>query len=533
MSMRARISLAVGAVILATLLLFSLVVVRSVRTTLIDQVDSQVLDVSKRTSEKKGGPPSGVSMYATQAAHTDGNSWWDCPENDPDCASKGWPGASVVAGALQPSPTAAPTTTTTTASGPFRQDIARFVYDKDGTLIVNEPSGYRDDPDPGPVLPPIPSEELNDILGRIVTLPCEDGAASSRVLVRQLANGTYDVTAGSLKDVDAAVNDIVRLLVVGGTIAVIAATLVSGWLIRRSLRPVDQMVTTATAIAGGDMSQRVPGLDPRTELGQLGGALNQMLSHVEQAMQVRTESENRMRRFVADAAHELRTPLTSLRGYAELYRQGALPTPDAVGHAMGRIESEGSRMSRLVEDLLLLARLDQHRALERTPVDLSTLVRDAVSDFRVANPERIVSASIQNALAVTGDALRIRQVVDNLLSNAQAHTPITAAVNVIVDQVGDRARLIVADTGPGISEADQARIFERFWRADPGRTRRSGGSGLGLSITASLVAAMNGTIEVASELGRGATFTVTFPIRTEGEESPIPDDDTATTVPPT
>jgi two-component system, OmpR family, sensor kinase len=320
--------------------------------------------------------------------------------------------------------------------------------------------------------------------------------------------------------------------VVGGTIAVIGATLVSGWLIRRGLRPVDQMVTTATAIAGGDLSQRVPDPDPRTELGQLGGALNQMLSQVEQSMQVRTESESRMRRFVADAAHELRTPLTSLRGYAELYRQGALPTSDAVGHAMGRIESEGSRMSRLVEDLLLLARLDQHRALERTPVDISALVTDAVSDFRVANPARIVSASVQPGLVVTGDALRIRQVVDNLLANAQAHTPITAAVNVIVDQVGSNVRLNVSDTGPGISEADQERIFERFWRADPGRTRRSGGSGLGLSITASLVAAMHGTIEVSSELGRGATFTVTFPVRTAADDLPEPEDDGVDDLPP-
>ncbi|MGC4108424.1 MAG: HAMP domain-containing sensor histidine kinase [Thermomicrobiales bacterium] len=523
MSMRARISLAVGVVILATLMLFSLVVVRSVRSTLIEQVDSQVMDVSKRSTEKKPGPPpNGSSNDGTPSASWD----WDCPGNDPTCDAD-TPVASVVAGTQnEPMPSATPSATA--SSGPFRQDVARFVFNAAGKMLVNEPSGYRDDPDPLPVLPTIPSAEMNAIVGKIVTLPCEDGGSGFRVLVKHLDNGNYDVTAASLKDVDAAVNDIIRLLIVGGTIAVLMATAISGWLIRRGLRPVDQMVTTATAIAGGDLSQRVPDLDPRTELGQLGGALNQMLSQVEQSMEVRTQSENRMRRFVADAAHELRTPLTSLRGYAELYRQGALPTPDAVGHAMGRIESEGSRMSRLVEDLLLLARLDQHRALERNPVDLSTLVTDAVSDFRVANPERIVSASVQHRLTVTGDSLRIRQVLDNLLANAQAHTPITASVNVIADRVGDRVRMTVSDTGPGISEADREKIFERFWRADPGRTRRSGGSGLGLSITASLVAAMNGTIEVSSELGRGTTFTVTFPVRPPEDDAPPEEEDAAT-----
>ena len=508
MSMRARISLAVGVVIVATLLLFSLAVVRSVRATLIDQVDSQVSDVAKRSLDKKGGPPPNAGKYGdgTPAA-----SWpIPCDPDDPECDEGASPVASPVAAGVTANP--APTPSVTTATGPFRQDVARFVYSADGMLLVNEPSGYRDDPDPPPVLPSIPSEAMDEILGRIVTLPCEDGGAGFRVLVQRLDNGTYDVTAGSLQDADAAVSDIMRLLAIGGTVAVIAASLVSGWLIRRGLRPVDQMVSTATAIAAGDLSQRVPDPDPRTELGQLGGALNQMLAQVEQSMQVRTESENRMRRFVADAAHELRTPLTSLRGYAELYRQGALPTADAVGHAMGRIESEGSRMARLVEDLLLLARLDQHRPLERNPVDLSALATDAVSDFRVANPQRLISASVQPGIQILGDALRIRQVLDNLLSNAQAHTPLTASVSVILTRTDGQAQLTVSDTGPGISEADLDRIFERFWRADPGRTRRSGGSGLGLSIASSLVDALGGTIEVTSEVGRGTTFTVSLPV---------------------
>lgn len=529
MSMRARISLAVGLVILATLLLFSLAIVRNARATLIDQVDSQVSDVAKRSMDKHGGPPPGAKFWMGTPA---GERTAPCPAGDPDCTDQPTPDtSSVPAGPIVPSPTPAPSAETT--SEPFRQDVARFIYSANGTLIVNEPSGYHDDPDPPPLLPAIPSAEMDAIVGHIVTLPSTSGSAGAgyRVLVQRFDNGSYDVTAGSLRDVEAAVNDIVRLLVIGGSIAVIAASLVSGWLIRRGLRPVDQMVSTATAIAAGDLSRRVPDPDPRTELGQLGGALNQMLAQVEQSMQVRTESEGRMRRFVADAAHELRTPLTSLRGYAELYRQGALPTPDAVGHAMGRIESEGSRMARLVEDLLLLARLDQHRPLERAPVDLSGLVTDAVSDFRAANPERLVSASVEGGIQVTGDALRIRQVLDNLLANVRAHTPMTASVSVILARRDRGACLTVADTGPGIGEADRERIFERFWRADPGRTRRSGGSGLGLSIAASLVAALGGTIDVESELGRGTTFIVTFPASAPARETG--DNDAAEDTPPT
>lgn len=498
MSMRARISLAVGGVILATLLLFSLVVVRSVRATLIDQVDSQVSDVSKRMTDKKGPKPDSGPEPG--------------PSATPDVCYA--PSVTPSACSYQDDHTATPPANDDSETTvPLPQETARFVFSPTGEMIIYDPAGYRDDPESSPSLPAIPSKELNAMVGHIVTVDSEDGTIRYRVLVKHLDNGNYDVTAGSLKNADATVNDMVRLLIVVGSGAVIAASLAAGGLIRRGLRPVDRMVQTATAIAAGDLSQRVPDPDPRTELGQLGGALNQMLAQVEQSVQVRTESETRMRRFVADAAHELRTPLTSLRGYAELYRQGALPTPDAVSHAMGRIESEGSRMARLVEDLLLLARLDQHRALERAPVDLSTLVTDAVSDFRVANPQRIVSASIQPRLTITGDALRIRQVLDNLLANAQAHTPITASIDVILQQLSDQVRLTVSDTGPGISPEDQSKIFERFWRADPGRTRRSGGSGLGLSISASLTAAMDGTIDVSSELGRGTTFTVTFPIR--------------------
>ena len=258
---------------------------------------------------------------------------------------------------------------------PFERQVAVVAYDQRGRQLALVPSGTADDPDPPPQLPPISSGELDELVGRIVTLPAVDGALRYRVLVERLPGGEIVVAAAPLTAVNRTISRLVGILLVVGAIAMVVATLVSWWLIRRGLRPVDRMVDTAAAIAGGDLSRRVPDADPRTELGRLGGALNEMLHQIERGIQARAAGEARLRRFVADAAHELRTPLTSLRGYAELYRQGALRDETAIANAMRRIESEGARMARLVDDLLLLARLDQQRGLELTPLDLAALVR--------------------------------------------------------------------------------------------------------------------------------------------------------------
>jgi two-component system OmpR family sensor kinase len=236
------------------------------------------------------------------------------------------------------------------------------------------------------------------------------------------------------------------------------------------------------------------------------------MGRIESSHDAQAASENKLRRFVADAAHELRTPLTSLRGYAELYRQGALGTPASVDNAMGRIESEGARMARLVDDLLLLARMDQDRSLERTPVDLGDLVTDAVTDFRVVAPDRLATVEATPGVRVMGDHMRLRQVVDNLLTNVRTHTPPDADVHVSVAAEHGRAVLRVHDTGPGIAPEDQQRIFERFWRADRARSRSRGGSGLGLAIVASLVDAHDGLVAIESEAGEGSTFTVSLPL---------------------
>jgi two-component system OmpR family sensor kinase len=272
------------------------------------------------------------------------------------------------------------------------------------------------------------------------------------------------------------------------------------------------MVDTAAAIAGGNLSLRVVDADPRTELGRLGGALNEMLGQIETALVARAASESRLRRFVADAAHELRTPLTSLRGYAELYRSGALADEAGVSNAMGRIEAEGARMSRLVDDLLLLARMDQQRGLELKPVDVVALANEAVADFRAVDPERPVSTTAIGSVVVQGDRIRLRQVLDNLLTNTRIHTPAVTPVRVEVAAVKDAVEIRVADEGPGIAPEDQERIFERFWRADPARARKTGGSGLGLAIVASLVEAHGGTVSVESAPGKGTTFVVRIPV---------------------
>jgi two-component system OmpR family sensor kinase len=231
---------------------------------------------------------------------------------------------------------------------------------------------------------------------------------------------------------------------------------------------------------------------------------------------VRAASEERLRRFIADAAHELRTPLTSLRGYAELYRQGAIPDEAGVANAMGRIESEGGRMARLVDDMLLLARLDQQRGLETKPVDLVAVAREAVDDFRVVAPDRPITTDLADAAVVRGDRLRLRQIVDNFLVNTRIHTPPGTPVHVSVARRGNEVELAVADQGPGIPPEDQARVFERFWRADPARVRSRGGTGLGLAIVASLVQAHGGTVSLTSQPGQGATFRVRLPLVGEG-----------------
>ena len=300
-----------------------------------------------------------------------------------------------------------------------------------------------------------------------------------------------------------------------GLAVLVALALAAAALVRLSMRPLERMARTAGEIAAGDLSARVEHVDERTEAGQLGSALNAMLTQIEQAFKDKEISEEQLRRFVADASHELRTPLTSIRGYAELFRKGLADRPDDLASAMRRIESESVRMAGLVEDLLLLARLDQGRPLTFEPVDVVALANDASTDARAIDPSRTVTVSGPDRLVVAADEQRLRQVLGNLVNNAVVHTPAGTPIELVLSRSGDEASIAVVDHGPGISDGDTTHVFERFWRADRSRGRiqqaQARGAGLGLSIVAAIVAAHGGSVSLRRTEGGGATFLVELP----------------------
>ncbi|MEX2254697.1 MAG: HAMP domain-containing sensor histidine kinase [Acidimicrobiia bacterium] len=396
------------------------------------------------------------------------------------------------------------------------RDLAEFLYSRRGELLDSRPAGFSDDPEPGPALPAFSSAAFDALLDRVVTLPSTDRSLEYRVLVFRPRDGSVKVIAQTLTNVNEAVSSLTQTFVIAGLAMVVIGGIVSWVIIRRSLRPVEGMIDTAAAIASGDLTQRVDHDEDGTELGRLADALDEMLGQLEAAFGERVAAQERLEQFVADASHELRTPVTAIRGYAELYRGGGIAEGEQLDRAMRRIEQESSRMATLVEDLLLLARLDEQQPLAREPVDLTALAEDAVSDLRAIDRERPVTLEATDRAIVLGDEGRLRQVLANLLTNARVHTPPHVPVHVTVDREHDRVRLVVADEGPGIDEADRRRIFERFSRADPSRSRERGGFGLGLSIVAAVVAAHHGSIEVTTVADGGAAFAVDLP------SAPIP-----------
>ena len=334
-----------------------------------------------------------------------------------------------------------------------------------------------------------------------------------RAVVQLLPTGLGTVVvANSLAEVDRTLQRLGFFFLILGLLALTAVGLVSRWIIAISLKPLEQVEETAEAIAGGDLSARLPAAKPDTEVGRLTTALNTMLGRIEESFEARVNSESKLRRFVADASHELRTPLTAIRGFAELHRQGAVVGEENTKELVGRIEKESIRMSTLVEDLLLLARLDQSREMAQEPVDLNALLTEAVASAKAAGPNHLIELSMPSAeVFILGDSQRVHQVVANLLANARTHTPDNSQIKVALEQGIAETIISVSDNGPGLSEDDQERIFERFFRADPSRARTSGeGSGLGLSIVDAVMQAHGGYVSVQSKLGAGATFKLHF-----------------------
>ena len=335
-----------------------------------------------------------------------------------------------------------------------------------------------------------------------------------RVLALPLpANLGSVAIAQSLDDVERTLHRLQLLLLLIGGIVIAFIAIASRLVIKVSLKPLSRVEETAQKIASGDLSARLPEAKPSTEVGRLTTSLNTMLSRIEESFLARQSSEERLRRFVADASHELRTPLTAIRGFAELHRQGAVSGEAETKILLSRIEGESVRMGSLVEDLLLLTRLDQGQQMQQVPVEMITTIDDAVASARVIGADHpITVVASEDELYTLGDPHRIHQVIANLLTNARTHTPAGTPITVSIASESDGVRVSVADQGPGLSAEDQKQIFERFYRADSSRVRIDGeGSGLGLSIVDAVMKAHGGSVSVNSVLGEGATFTLFFP----------------------
>jgi two-component system OmpR family sensor kinase len=392
---------------------------------------------------------------------------------------------------------------------------AQFLVEEiapDGKIsVAGGPLGSADGPE-------LTAAQLSEA-GTPFTAAADTPEGSWRVLVQPLSGGSHLVIAYSLGDLD---STLTRLEIADALAAAVAVGLLAGVglpLVRASLAPLRGIESTAAAIAGGDLSRRIDHAARNTEVGRLAKALDMMLASIEAAYLARADgearalqSQERMRRFIADASHELRTPLTSVRGLAEYgLQQGSDASPEELLRLMGLIAREAGRMGRLVDDLLLLARFDAGRALDCRPVDLASIAAEAVQQARLVATTRPITLEAAEPVIVDADAERLRQIIDNLIGNAIQHTPTRTPVAVTVSSEPGSGRLTVADRGPGMTQEQASRVFERFYRTDGARTRARGGAGLGLAIAAALAAAHGGELTVDTSPGHGAAFHLRLP----------------------
>jgi two-component system OmpR family sensor kinase len=371
---------------------------------------------------------------------------------------------------------------------------------------------------------PEPSEGLSDDEAVFGSTELPNGEAL-RVRVSRQSDGNILIIGRSLETIEHTQRRLLWVLVGSTAAALAAVALIGTWLVRIGLRPLTAVEAAASRISESELDRRVPVDLPDTEVGRLATTINTMLDQLEVAFAQREadlaalqESEARMRQFVADASHELRTPIAATAAYAELFDRGARDRPDDLERAMSGIRSETRRMAALVDDLLLLAQLDEGRPLERRLVDLVDIVVDAADAAHAVAPDRPVRLTIDDVARVLGDALRLRQVIDNLLANVRTHTPAGTECTLELTDEGDHVVVSIRDNGPGMAPEDAARAFDRFHRADSSRTRASGGTGLGLAIVAAIVAAHHGTVTMESDLGRGTTVVIRLPSASEDSE---------------
>ena len=499
MSLRARLIIGLVALAAAGLVLAAAITYAEQRSLLHDQADEQatgaVRDVRRQLDIRNGttpGPPLGRPAGSK-------NPRGGFPIGTPGAPGDGRPGP-----------------------GPGGRDdklapAGTYGVDRDANgKDVGKPVVLGVDDGTAPSPPRLP-DDLKP--GDRLTVGSTPDGANYRVYAGERAGGGMTIVAVPFTQAVDTLDSLllVQALVIGGVL--LALALAAWWIVRLGLRPLTRIGETAGAIASGDLARRVEPAEPRTEVGRLGLALNAMLARLEEAFAERRASEERLRRFLADASHELRTPLASIRGYAELFRIGAVRDGPDVEKAMTRIEDESARMGVLVEDLLALARLDEVRDAHREPVDMAQLAGDAVDDARAVAPEREIAlrCSGNGDVVLDGDPGQLRQVLANLMRNALTHTPPGTPIEVSVAGADGAARLEVRDHGPGLPTGDPAELFERFWRADPGRGRGRAGAGLGLSIVAAIVTAHGGHAEAADAPGGGARFTVTLPLRAPAE----------------
>jgi len=519
-SLRTRLLLGLGAVALVALIAADLATYSSLKSFLTSRVDQQ-LDTTQdsivQAMYHPGGPPAGPAPGSSQP----GPSEPDNGSQPSGSSGSGYPDTGDAASMFQ-----------RLAPGTF---VA--LLKPDGTVITEqayvEEGGTRLEPR----IPPHPASASGTNSNRpqpstYFNSTCiQDGASSFRVSATPIPNGDILVVALPLSGEHQTLDRLLKieLAVTGG--ALILAGLIGWWTVRVGLRPLSAIERTAAAISQGQLGRRVPGETPKTEVGRLAHVINTMLGRIEGAFATRDatlsdlrRSQGTLRQFVSDASHELRTPLAAVSAYAELFERGANRHPDDLSRVMAGIRAETARMGELVDDLLLLARMDEGRPLEQVPVELVGVAAEAVHAAAAVGPAWDFRLDASEPVEVVGDPARLRQVIDNLLSNVRAHTPPGTTATVTVGRRHDTVVLKVQDDGPGITAEEADRLFERFYRADESRSRSSGGSGLGLSIVWAIVAAHKGTVSASPRQGGGSEFTVTLPVApTDAGDSGIAD----------